>query len=91
MEKEGEKHLKHKFIFSPRMASNFLYATGIESKVSVKNSSLKYFRMGAEYLGEHLYVKQGLEMQFNTSGALGRDKCFSFHTSKKGVQCSHPV
>lgn len=41
--------------------------------------------MGAEYLGEHLYVKQGLEMQFNTFGALGRDKHFSLHTFKKGV------
>lgn len=41
--------------------------------------------MGAQYLGEHLYVKQGLEMQFNTFGALGRDKHRSLHTFKKGV------
>lgn len=41
--------------------------------------------MGAEYLGEHLYVKQGLEMQFNTFRALGREKHFSLQTFKKGV------
>lgn len=84
MEKEGERTSKHKFIFSPRMDNNFLYATWIQSKVFIKNS-LKQFRKGAEYLGEHLYVKQGLEMQFNTFGALGRDKHFSLHMFKKGV------
>jgi len=30
-------------------------------------------------------------MQFNTPGALGRDKRFSLHTFTKGVQCSHSV
>lgn len=41
--------------------------------------------MGAESLGEHLYVKQGVEMQFNTFAALGRDKPFSVHKCNKGV------
>lgn len=39
--------------------------------------------MGAECLGEHLYVKQGVEMQFNTFAALGRDKPFSVHKCNK--------
>lgn len=45
------------------MDCNFLYATGIQRKVFIKNFSLKSFRTGFEYVGE-VYVKQGLGMHY---------------------------
>lgn len=85
MEKEGGRISITSSFFPQEWITTFIFFfTGIQSRVFL-NSSLKWFRMGAEYLGEHLYVKQRLEMQFNTFGALGRDKHFSLRMFKKGV------